>query len=382
MSHSQRLNGVAISIAFCLLIQLFMTPNLWQAERAFPLFSLLEAPAWLHQYLYYTCIAGLLLILFLSPYKKAYGLYFLALLPLLLLDLNRLQVWLYQFSLFLGIIALGRKKLESYRLQALQLALAATYFWSGLHKLNTYFINDIFPDLLTPLGFEAGPALGLAAALLEMSLGPGLLWKRSRPYFLALAVLMHLFLLGLLGPLGQNWNAVIWPWNIALIAIAWLLFYQSPYAIHYQLWTKLRQFPIFVVVILLFVLLPGLNRFGYWDEQLSFKMYAGMQPEGVFYLNREDQVCFPEVLGNDWDKNQNPNRPGEHFVIIDQWAFAELETPPYTSATSLRQIRQKLCACLRYPAGGRLEVIHGHPWDRSKESTTVYHCTEQKEKSK
>ena len=43
-------------------------------------------------------------------------------------------------------------------------------------------------------------------------------------FLLIAAVAMHVFILAMFGPLGLNWNNIIWPWTVAMAVIDILLF--------------------------------------------------------------------------------------------------------------------------------------------------------------
>jgi hypothetical protein len=65
------------------------------------------------------------------------------------------------------------------------------------------------------------PKLGLLFGMLvpafEILIGIALLNKGFRKLGVIMAVSMSLFLLTVLGPLGHNWNSVVWPWDIAMV---------------------------------------------------------------------------------------------------------------------------------------------------------------------
>ncbi|MCZ8286703.1 MAG: hypothetical protein O9353_14720, partial [Bacteroidia bacterium] len=57
-----------------------------------------------------------------------------------------------------------------------------------------------------------------------MFTGIGLLVKPLRFVALPLVILMHVFILLMLGPAGKSFNYVIWPWNIVMILLCLLLY--------------------------------------------------------------------------------------------------------------------------------------------------------------
>ena len=58
--------------------------------------------------------------------------------------------------------------------------------------------------------------LSLAAPFLELTIGLALLTRRFRNAAVIAAVAMHLLSWSPSSPWGQNYNHVVWPWNIAM----------------------------------------------------------------------------------------------------------------------------------------------------------------------
>jgi hypothetical protein len=144
---------------------------------------------------------------------------------LCLLDLNRLQPWVW---LYLLILAAALTPHSSPLTPHPSFLLAAVYFWSGFHKLTPYFAEDNFAWFCRafawsrPLGHY--PALGYAVAVLEMSFAAGLLWEKTRHWFRYLVVGFHGVILIALSHWGLDWNPVVLPWNLAMAALAWVSF--------------------------------------------------------------------------------------------------------------------------------------------------------------
>jgi hypothetical protein len=55
----------------------------------------------------------------------------------------------------------------------------------------------------------------MAAPVIQVGFGIGLLTRRFRRVSLVLAVGMRLHPVDA-GPLGQNWNTIVWPWTAAM----------------------------------------------------------------------------------------------------------------------------------------------------------------------
>ncbi|MEM9821957.1 MAG: MauE/DoxX family redox-associated membrane protein [Bacteroidota bacterium] len=367
------------TIAVCLFLQFLLSWELWTATtRDFPFVPLIsffpsDALSFLVLPAFLVASIGLMLLIF-QPHRSM-GLWCL-LLPLgwlLLHDSTRLQVWLYHQVGLLILLFVGKERTCFWP----RLAITMLYFWSGFHKLNVYFIEDTFPWFME----QAGPFSFLGAhswaailvAVFEMSIGAALVWKRTRPWAAVLGIGFHFIILYLLSPLGHHWNEVVWPWNLAMIILLYLLFLRDQ-----EEKTLLNPLPelkanSFYFFSLLLLLLPGLNAFRLWDEQLSFKMYAGTNPEGVFYFDERDQSCFEAAP----IAHRSPSLSGPIMLrfIFDDFAFQELKVPPYASERSLKQIAQYFCQCLQYPQHGGVEILWVDPWNKDQTEFKDYPCS-------
>jgi hypothetical protein len=103
-------------------------------------------------------------------------------------------------------------------LNACRLIIVSIYFWSGIQKLNPAFVRGTFPWMLAPFtGVLSATviarvhSLAVAAPFVEIGIALGLLTQRLRNAVVFVAVAMHLFILASVGPLGLDYNNVIWP---------------------------------------------------------------------------------------------------------------------------------------------------------------------------
>ena len=208
---------------------------------------------------------------------------------LVLGDISRLQPWLYQYSFMLLALCLygwGRVGTPD-TLNACRLIVVATYFWSGLQKANAGFFKVTYPWLVGPLTERlpdwAGSALlsgAYAVPVVEAAIGVGLLTRRFRKLAVAGAVLMHAFIMVCVGPWGNDYNAVVWPWNFAMVAFVLILFWRasdehSSYSILVPSQNLSPAFALRAAVLVLFALMPLFSFFGLWDSYLSSSLYSG-----------------------------------------------------------------------------------------------------------
>lgn len=209
-------------------------------------------------------------------------------------DTSRLQPWFYQYSfMFAALCLFGWGRMGALdALNVCRLIVAATYFWSGLQKANAGFFHNLYPWLVGSLTARlpnwAGGALlsgAYAVPVVEAAIGLGLLTRRFRGPAVIGALLMHAFIMLCVGPFGNNWNVVVWPWNFAMAAFVLLLFWRptdtpSPLMILYPRRSFSPGFALRAAVLVLFAFMPLLSFFGLWDSYLSSSLYSGAGKRG------------------------------------------------------------------------------------------------------
>lgn len=260
-------------------------------------------------------------------------------------DLNRCHPWMYQIAfmhLFFAILPAERNS------KALHFALAflvtGIYFWSGFHKFNPEYPRWVLPWLLGPFGYpENEPMAGIAyvTAFLESAFAVLLWFPAYRKWGFAGLVAMHAFILFSIGPLGHNWNPVVWPWNIAMPFWAWLLFIRNRPSV--PDWKGFQVKAVAGVSFLIFGLLPGLHTIGAVNGYLSFSLYSGKVPEATIFLpsNRifelpKESRAYGDVKGD------------MAYISLAGWTIETLGISPFPSNHYYEQTYHILCN--RYPA--------------------------------
>lgn len=359
-----RLRIIVGIICVCLLGQLGISWKLWLPfSREFPLISALG-----FFNVHYGNIADTVMFSVLVLGILALGLYsFNRLLiwgvvfcffVLILEDITRFQPWVYMYCLILLSVAfLQHRKGEQNVLFMVRLILAATYFWSGIQKLNHAFTVEIFPWLMSPSGLKDFLAmhhrLGYSVSLFEMAAGIFLLFKPSQKYAGIVLIGMHLFLLYLLGPFGNAWNKLIWPWNAALIIILVILIKEKDYPGLVLSVSPLYKSVWFFSVMVLTCIMPIFNFIGYWDYDLSESLYSGNDPEAIFYYIKADRNNMPVSARH--AQFYYPGSKGE-FLMVDQWALDELAAPVYPQERYFKRIAKYLCSKVTQPASAGLII--------------------------
>ena len=283
-------------------------------------------------------------VLVWCPQMKRLGLlWFVAAVFLALQDQSRLEPWFIEYLLLLFAVFFSRDNSAAF--SGCRMILAAVYFWSGVHKMNTSFATKLFPWLVSPvlkLDSESMiQVVGAAVPFLEIGMAVALLFPKTRRIGVIAIVVMHLFLLAVLGPWALDWNNVVMPWNVAMIVLVPVLFWESKasskalFAWSGSNWAY-RAILVFVLV------LPPLSLAGLWDTSPSFALYSGNQLIGSVVLSSEA-----------WEHQDSQTRSAaEHIgnryrLRIDDWSVLAMNVPAYPAERVLRRIAQSFCAAAR-----------------------------------
>jgi hypothetical protein len=383
---ADRLWLLKISLALALLVEFLLSPKLWVASRVYPLtpiFEWLPTVPPLIDRLWLVLLLFLLLAIVVARRARVYIIAFVVLAGLLsLFDQSRWQPWFYQFVFMLAALVLypwgeqDPQKREA-TLNICRLIVACTYFWSGFQKLNTSFVEDVFPWLVAPLVAllpgsleELTRPLGIAIPFVEASIGVGLL-TRFRNAAVILALGMHVFILLCIGPFGHDWNTIVWPWNVAMIAFVVILFWRVEGFSAKRVLIPLTS-PFHGLALLLFGIMPLFSFFGFWDSYLSASLYSGNTKGATIYVSEAVKSRLPETIR---DLALKSEAGGTNLVSIADWSFKELNVSPYLESRVFKNAARHVCAYTEQPAEVKL-VISGkpNPIDGSEEAE-VYDCS-------
>jgi hypothetical protein len=366
-----------------------LSPKLWLSSRFYPLtpvWSFLRPFPSPDDYVVFLALAALLIALVVAPGwvpRRAILAVVFALIALLALqDQSRWQPWFYQYVLMLLVIALAGPDRQEAALNTCCLIVAATYFWSGLAKLNPSFSTTIFPAFVEPFVTRGlKPAawfvrdLAIAAPVFECATGIGLLIRPFRPAAFYCAIAMHVFILLVLGPLGRHFNAVIWPWNLAMIAFLLILFFgrKDHPALRDIVWGRSLAggFAFQRVVLILFGVLPALSFFHLWDDYLSSALYTGNTNSGVIYLSDNAFEQLPEGTEN----HVYEEGPNLSSLDINNWSFEELKVPAYAEIRIYRNVAKHICGYVSNGSGVELVVQEKFALANGGRRH-AYHCAE------
>ena len=281
-----------------LLAEMMTTPRLWfvlPPDRPIHVPVLVAAPGWLHLLLGGLLAACAVALLIRPRHRLAPLIASCLLLLLCLMDELRLQPWAWLFILCGTLLFFARRRDgrsgDLFLAQHLRLLLFAVYLWAGLHKINGGFFEHTVGFFLEPLGFDdAGPALrGLAGSMvIAVELGLAALlalagkWDR---WAMRLGVAMHVGIVLLLGPGGQDYDPNVWTWNIVQAALLVLLLYKggSSLPLRSVLAAKHRTTMVLATLV---IAMPALHVVRLAPANLSWALYAGNYDLGLIAVQR------------------------------------------------------------------------------------------------
>ncbi len=347
LSSFERISYTKTAVVLGFAAGFLLSHRLWVSSRFYPLIPIVHGLPQLRFPLDYIC-AGLLFFLLWAiawtSTPRRYILSFAALLIILgLYDQTRWQPWVYLYLFILLALGCFSWKQEDTQgqenaLNICRLIIAATYFYSGLQKMNRHFANVGVVSLLGPRAAVL-PLLHFwpwIIAAFEAGLAIGLLTRKYRNIAVVCGIGMHLFILFSCIVI-LHWNSVVWPWNLTMIAFLVLLFWKADFSFIEVLWRN--PMPLQKAVLLLFGVLPFFSFFGWWDSYLSASLYSANVPAA--------RVLF---RGN--VKNQLPGRvrnyveqlPAATYMLdVGKWSIGELNVPPYPAMRIYRALGGEIC---------------------------------------
>jgi hypothetical protein len=347
-----------VTVVFCL--GLAMSSHLWIGPRSYPFAPVLDfllqiGP--LLEYLLFAILFALAAAMLVSARPQKFIAAFLGVIVIFcLLDQTRWQPWVFLYGFLLATLALFSWDSDDLagRNQALNIArliMAGTYLFSGLQKINQNFMQSDFPWIVSPIT-NAIPAaalplhwLGMAAPFIQVAFALGLLTRRFRRISLVAAVAMHVFILGMFGPLGLDWNNIIWPWTAAMAVLDVLLFAgRQDFSWRDIVWS--RRNPYHIGILVVFVGLPLLSFVNLWDSYLSAALYSGNTTEAEIYTNDRGRDFLPERIRAYLAHTADDT----NVINIQRWAIEDLNVTPYPEVRVYKTIARNVCLYLRNPA--------------------------------
>ena len=342
-----RLSGQKAILLSATLLGMLACLPLWLNSRDYPLlpvvpiFPVLASP--LDRWLLGSVLLSL--VVAFKWYRSAILYFLAATLFLYLGDQNRGQPWLYMYWLMLGLTLLP----DATALAACRIIFSAVYVYGGIHKCNADYFHVIPDWFVSPATAWGLPTIVVQLFRLAVASAPAteilvglLLWVKGwRWIALAVVVLLHGAALLFLGPLGHKYNWVVWPWNLAMVALAFTLFGTSAKISLATTTAALRQSKLAVTVVSLVWLLPILNFVGWWDSYFSFSLYSMRQAKADIYMSEGLKNQLPPRLSHfvrEVRPAYDPAYQAPYLFDYTGWSLAELGAPGLTEPRAYRSV--------------------------------------------
>lgn len=336
MRITERLQLIKLTVLVGLLLSILLSVNLWAGDRWFPKTTMIDnyigmpAP---YDYLHLIILIGLILYSFNSQKKYPSLILILFCIYLCFDDQNRLQPWFYNYVLILFILLFYKNRVDEPNnyttvFISLQLLVSLIYIFSGIQKMNIFFVPNTFEwmvhsfdTFLSKRQINLLIKFGYIVPYLEMSLGLGLLIKPLRFIILPLVILMHLFILLMLGPHGNDYNSVIWPWNIMMILLVLLLFAKVEKERFFDISFLFKGLSFYIVVTLMLIF-PVFSLKNQYDSYLSSSLYSSNLNDCQLILSHKAYHNLPYYI-----RRYCLIKGDYHILYIKKWSQDELNVP-------------------------------------------------------
>jgi len=352
LTIDQRLLVVRKAVCLFLLVGILLSFRLWQADRFFPLTPFIaglnESSTQLNSLLLIVIALSLVAVI-LSNKIFFLRIALCALIIILLQDQQRWQPWVYFYLLVLLPFAIdvdGRQPISI--LICVQIVIVGVYLWSGIHKFNANFIELTFTNILTNFLQIKNERIisvvrygGYLVSISEVLIAVTLIIPKFRTVGVILVISLHTFILVYLSPLGVDDNSIVYPWNVAMILITCLAFYDLKNNvanfIHGPLRMKFVTGALFVIVFLL----PLLNFNHKWDSYLSFSLYSDKISLHYIAIEKTQLEKIDDRL-HKYFVNINGLSGGE-IIDINKWSTGELNVPFYPETRVFKDVSESFC---------------------------------------
>ena len=407
-----RLDWIVRILGAGLLSGMILSWKLWITDRLYPLFPVWN---WMPQFnqpldtVFLLLFFGCTVWMIYKPNRVSISIVLSSMLIFALQDQSRWQPWFYQYGLmlvpFLFVKEQGDGKVGPLRMSwrsvaktgppdakrlskksrkksrrllnqtsevarvnlgIQQMIIVMVYIWGGIHKCQVGWMsvweNSLIKPLLESWGSEGiGTALlafGYVIPVFEILTGLGLLFKRTRHIAIVFALLTHLTILVLLGPVkGTISNTVIWPWNFVMMVLVVITFYNHKRFSLAGINKIGLRIPGMVIGALL-TIAPILFYFGLWDRYLSFSLYAGQQKR---VLVRVDPKAIEHVPAEMIPFLFDPKAPDGHRILSPSgWSMGEMNVPFVSEWRIIRSLTEWFCENDKLSPGMVVFVDHQH----------------------
>lgn len=329
------------AIAACWLVTKLLSYKLWLSDRLLPTVPVSDIfysiPNGIHFFLFMVMLVCLLCVVIFPQKKWICAILVVAEILSCLMDQNRWQPWEYQFT-FMFAIYLFLKDSSGVKTYW-QIIFIGIYFFSGLGKLNSGFIMQVWNGRIMHQWLNLSLhnvwmfRIGYALPVFEMAAALLLLFQRTRMLGVIMICLMHIFILTMLGPLGLHFKDVIWPWNVAMLCCVIGLFRED--ALKFTI--AFQKKTLAWIVILFWWVLPCLQPFGFWDSYFSSSLYSGKLQ--YLYICVSDSSVKNKMIDNYMRTTRTA--PCDSMLSVFKWAVLETNNAPNPELRVFKKIVQR-----------------------------------------
>ena len=363
------LRGILLSACF---LGLLASVPVWTNTHGFPMlpiarwFPILPSP--LDKVLFGMMLLALAVAAWF--YRAAVSFFLFAGLFVFCEDQNRGQPWFYMYWVMLLLTLLP----SATAIAACRCAVSAAYIWGGIQKFNPRFFEVVPRWFVAPATHWHLPSAAIdllrwavaAAPFVELAIGL-LLWvPRLRWWTLGGTLAVHLSALLFLGPLGYNYNWVVWPWNLAMIALVGCLLAPgigttgAREAFFTRSLAELRRSKLALIVVGLYAFLPVFSYAGWWDSYFSFSLYAENAANANIFVTPAFRNRLPPPMRahvNPFPQAYDPAHQGPLVFAFQAWGYEAMRVPPIPEPRNFRSIFRFLRKYSKEP--GDLRMIVG-----------------------
>jgi hypothetical protein len=312
-------------------VSLLASAPLWINAREFPVLPITPGfpslPAPWDQWFFGAMLLSLVLAIWF--YRPAVTMFLVAGFFAFCEDQNRSQPWFYMYWVML-LLTLWP---ESIALAACRWSISVVYVWSGIQKCSPHFFGGVPAWFVAPAADWHWPGIVIdllrwavtATPFVEIGIGLALWSKRFRVAAIAAVIVVHGSALLFLGPLGRNYNWIVWPWNGAMIALVLVLF--APFSNARQALADLRRSRTALGLVALYGLLPILSYVGLWDSYFSFALYAENAATANFFVTPAYADRLPPGIRSyvhPFPQAYDPQFQGPLVLMYNTWCYKEL----------------------------------------------------------
>jgi len=337
-----------------------LSTKVWMTDRNFPVIPIFEGipniPSPI-DYIFYSILIVLAIYQVIYLENRNTKIALISLFAFLMIgDQMRWQPYNVQY-LLMTIGLLFYPSNTEQLLNVFRLIIVTFFIWSGFQDFNAVFNEFIFPWLALPIADKFPSKMepyilegGFIFASLNIITGIALLFEKSRNIAVYAAITIQLVLFYALSPMGNDWNHVILPYNIAMAFFSFILFYNSKFEIKNIFWSK--KFYYHQAILIFFTILPLLSIAGLYDRMQSFNIYSGKAWYAKIYVTEKLVDKLPDGV------KRYVYRPadGDPYIETTYWSIDALEVSPYSEKRVYNHMYTYICSFSEGDCPARLEI--------------------------